>query len=234
MTAVLAKIDKHLGTDFDRLAQRRALRKEIGKLQMAMDHAAVLSEQIRGLDQREESAKAKHEAECLPLQEELRQIEEKLIDGFADQAAAEPALESKRRELLNGIAKANEVLQTESELIKRLREPIARKVSRLHVESAAIQVLKGKLTAGPLANPQLLDESKIAGSAASWAELRLADARAKCAGAESLAQSESDDDNRAIYEERARVWRLEQAAAQSAFFAAQRTQDDLQARMANE
>ncbi len=234
MTAVLAKIDKHLGTDFDRLAQRRALRKEIGKLQMAMDHAAVLAEQIRGLDQREESAKAKHEAECLPLQEELRTIEEKMVDGFADKAASSPALESKRRELLDAIAKGNEALEREIQLVKTLREPIAREVSRLHVESAAVQVLKGKLTCAPLANPQLLDESKIAGSACHWAELRLADARAKFAGAESLVRAEPDDDNRAIYEERARVWRLELSAAEAAFSAAQRVQDDLQKQMFDE
>lgn len=172
----------------DRKPLQRTFREELARLGLGQRKVDELAVRIAGFDQRADAAATKHSAICLPLQDELRQVEKRIIGNVADRLPADPADEARRIELVNQLAAENETLAREIRAIDEMRETVRNERETLRNSLPPRNVIESKLCGEDVADEALLDQMVVAGGALKYQIARVEAAREKLDRAKSKMQ----------------------------------------------
>jgi hypothetical protein len=136
------------------------------------------------IDNEADAAVDVHQAACQPLQSELREVEEEIVNAMAARKPVDPALEDRRRELMADIEHQNTLLSDAVARVDRLRKPLAQEIQALERTYVPRQTLEFGLNREGVAHPDLLDQgwaldelSKLLGSAITAAKKRIGELR---------------------------------------------------------
>lgn len=197
-------------TDASLLPQRQALRRKIAERDAMYARANVLRERLTELDAEADQAADAHKETCEPIQVELQQLEESIIEAAADRRPIPDAVESRRRELLDIVQVANEQLAQVVDSVKLTRIPIQREINRLVTEAGKGAAIEFELQR--LRTPEQEDRNWLLRQESQWASRRMTAARQHLdeseAGVKS-AQHRKEKESEAAYRQRARRWELE-------------------------
>lgn len=205
-----------------RLAERRALREQLGRRRMGEKRRGELVDELAALDQRVDRADEQHAARVADLQAELASVEARIVAAMADRKPVAASDEDKRRELLARIKEENEALAGVIATVNELKKPLRRELAQVGMAVAQAAAIESQLSNERLGNPGLLDQLFVARSAAAFAQARRQSAMANAdKNAARLAEVERhprryESHVRGEYEKRARRWQLEIDEAQAA------------------
>jgi hypothetical protein len=232
---------------------RERVKGQIAHCEAVLSRARAIEEQQRGLDLQSDEAVAEHEQACLPAQEAIQRIEQKMAVLIADRKPIPGELERQRLEALEQIEQANQALELRTQTLKKARGRLEKQASELHSQAANIQVLRNSLAKAPLANEKLLVDMHVARQATRWLSARVNAAAAQVDNWRAAVKDAKVNGTRPLvgnfgYEfrdgepvthamldaERLERWTAELEAAGAALQAAQRVENDLHQAMIDE
>jgi chromosome segregation ATPase len=225
------------GDNADRLSRRREIRKQIARRKQFEQRAAGVRTKLQSLDDEADAAADVHREQTTPVQAELEQLNELVIELAADRQPIDESLETKRRELLDIIDTANEQLQESIARIDRMKQPLKTELRTLEKEVSQGAALEYRLSHQDIANPQLLAEKFTLDRAKEFANARLHAARRKIEEIESaigFVKSGQRRENLAELEFRRSRWQAEHAAAQAEVERLGREANELHEKIVNE
>lgn len=163
MASTLQKIKTAVtGDKSERLAARREIKTKLAGIEATRQRIEAISEQIRTLNDRIESATEAHRVTCEPLQAELAAIDEKIADKILAGRAVPAGLPESRAAALEKIATANAALEAELAVVKKLIRDREIERKQLAPSTNEISELRGRLASAELANPELLKAKFVA------------------------------------------------------------------------
>lgn len=158
-----------------RLADRRAVREQLGRRRLLEHQVSVLDRRIADLHQKADRAADEHSEACRPVQDQLTKIENEITTAMAAREPIPPGLEEDRAGLLEQIHQHNETLSDAAERVKRLVGPLEKERREIRSQVAQLAACENKLLT--LGNPALLAERFANGRRMEHAFARLEEAR---------------------------------------------------------
>ena len=145
-----------------RLAERQRLRVEIATREIKIRRMKELQQEVSAIDRAADAAADKHAATCEPIQRELSDICREQAVDLATNKKENAKLETRRRELLDDLAAANEILEAAIAKSKGAKKYVLPELAALTLEIAD----------GAALESQLQRTAPLADQAAAWAGKR--------------------------------------------------------------
>lgn len=204
---------------------RGEVRTAIAKLTLYQRRKQELEAQIKSLESSIDAAADAHVESLEPLQAELESITTKQMAEITSQQSADPALDTRRQELLLQLAERNGGLDSRAEATRRLLATLNDELQRLLMVIARASILPAMLST--TASPALQVRLNTAQSGVKWTKARFQDAKKGLADCEAsikidreINKRTADDPNLRLAERHLAEWQSELAAAQAAHDAA--------------
>lgn len=202
--------------DNPRLARRRNIKRDLARLQILEQRAAVLQQRLTEYDREADAAADLHRATCEPLQAELEALESKAVDAIVERRPVDPESESRRAEVVRLVEDANSTLDESVQKIERLRKALEEELKTARKESAGKQGLETLLTHQGIGNPELLEQLSAARTAVNLFRQQAAAANGRLRDLETSLQVAKERDRAADVQRLERAVRRARGTADAA------------------
>lgn len=164
-----------------RLSRRQEIHRQIAAARLDEQLAADIEQRIAALDDADETAVSKHQADCRPLQSEIGNLERQALDALENRQLVPQNVADRLAELRGKIDQHNSVLEATVSTNKKLRGQLQDDCRKAKLRAVACFTLENELSRHPLANPELLCQQFVTINSTEWNRKRLAAATASLA-----------------------------------------------------